>query len=107
MVKDYIATYFRPRSLPIRNGNIRIKDVTQLPLRRILFIIARLAGNSKLHVARKSYMQYGIKCLEPTIFNWSEGALVNLKEQLNKAKEGKLKNFGYGVSLVSFSLERV
>lgn len=69
IVKDYIATYCRPRALPTRDGKINRNDVTQLPLRMILFIIAILVGSSALHVVRKSYMQYGIECLEPTIFN--------------------------------------
>jgi len=60
MVKYYIAAYCRPHALPTRDGKINIKDVTQLPLRTILFIFARLAGNSTLHVASISYMQYGI-----------------------------------------------
>jgi len=107
IVKDYIITYCKPRSLPNRDVKIRIKDVTELPLRMILFIIARLASNLTLHVASRSYTPYGIECLEPILFNWSEGVLVNLKEQLTKEKEGKLNKFGYGVILVSFSLERV
>lgn len=37
----------------------------------------------------------------------ARGVLVNMKEQLTKEKEGKLKNFGYDVILVYFSLEWV
>ena len=33
--------------------------------------------------------------------------MVNMKSQLNRCKNGKLKNFGYGAILLSFSLERV
>ena len=46
MVNDYIATYCRPAALPTRDGKINIKDVTQLPMRMILFIIARFEGDS-------------------------------------------------------------
>lgn len=106
-VKDYITTYCKPRTLYTRDGKRSIKDVTQLPLRTIFFIITRLVGNSTLHVARKSYMQYGIECLELTIFNCNEGVLINLKEQLTYEKEVKLKNLIYGTILVSFSLEWV
>lgn len=101
-MKDYIATYCIAQALPTRNGKISIKDVTQLPLRTILFIIARLVGSSTLHVARKSYMQYGIECLESIVFNGSEDVFFNLNEQLTKEKERKLNNFGYGVILVFF-----
>lgn len=68
-VKDYIATYYRPRADPTRDGKINIKYVTQLPLRIILFSIMRLVGTSTLHVASRLYMHYGVECLEPTIFN--------------------------------------
>lgn len=107
MVKDYIATYCRARTKPTRDGKSSIKNVTHFPLRTILFIISILTGSSTLHVAIISYMKYGGEFLQPTIFNWSEGVLVNMKEQLYKAREGMLKNFGYSYILVSFSLERV
>ena len=52
-------------------------------------------------------MLCAIECMAPTIFNWCEGMLVSLKDQLNKCTRGKLKKFGYGVVLISFFLERV
>lgn len=106
-MKYYIATSCRPQAQPTTDGKINIKDVTKSPLRTILFMITRLAGSSTLHVACRSYMQYGVECLEPTIFNQSKGVLVNMKEHLTKEREGKLKNLSYGSILVSFSLERV
>ena len=78
-VKDYIVTYCKPRAQPTKYGNINIKNVTQLTLRTILFIITILEGSSTLHVARKSYMHYELECLEPTLFNWRKGVLVNMK----------------------------
>lgn len=106
-VKDYITTYCRPQSHPTKDRKINIKYVTKLPLRMILFIIARLTGRSTLHVARKSYMEYGLEYLELTLFNWSGGVLVNMKENPSKEKEGKIKKFVYGAILVSFTLEWV
>lgn len=47
-------------------------------------------------------MQYALECI-----NWSEGVLANMKEQSTKSKDGRLKNFGYGSILISFSLERI
>ena len=79
IVKDYITTYYRPRAHPAKDGNISIKYVTYLPLRMILFIIARLVVNSTLHFSSESYMQYGVECLQLTSFNSSEGFLVNMK----------------------------
>jgi hypothetical protein len=45
--------------------------------------------------------------MAPTMFNWCEGLLENMKDQLTKCKTGRLKQFGYGSILVSFFLERV
>jgi len=41
------------------------------------------------------------------VFNWCEGVLVNLKEQINREKFGQLKKFWYGSIIVSFGLESV
>lgn len=46
-------------------------------------------------------------CLTPTVFNWCEGLLANMKNQLTKCKTGCLKQFGYGSILVTFFLEHV
>ena len=52
-------------------------------------------------------MLYAVECMAPTIFNWSEGLLVILKDQLTKFQRGELKQFGYRFVVVSFFLERV
>ena len=52
-------------------------------------------------------MVYALECMEPTVFNWCEGMLVNLKTQLNKCKRGTLTQFAYGDVVVSFILQRV
>ena len=52
-------------------------------------------------------MIYSIECMEPIVFNWYEGMVVNLTDQLNKCRWGHLKQFGYGAVIVSFILQRV
>ena len=52
-------------------------------------------------------MQYALECLEPTILNWYEVFLSQIKEQLNKDKGGRKKNFSYGSILISFTFERI
>ena len=73
----------------------------------IFFTITKLVGTITLHVANKSYMQYTLKCMEPTVFNWSEAILSHIKEQLNKEKGGRKQNLSYGSILISFTLERI
>ena len=61
-VRDYVMQYCYPGEKPRKYGKINIWDVRDLPLRTILFTIAKLAGTVTLHVANKSYMQYVLEC---------------------------------------------
>ena len=74
-VRNYILQHFYPGAEPRKYGKINIWDVRYFPLRTILFTIAKLVGIVTLHVANRSYMQYALECLEPTVFNWSEAIL--------------------------------
>ena len=47
-----------------------------MPLRMLLFTIGKIAGSVTLHVTKKSYMQYVLECLEPTMFNWAKAVLL-------------------------------
>ena len=106
-MREYIRRHCREGSQPSTDGKINIQDVTDWPLRTILFTFARLAGSSALHIANRSYMQYALECLEPKVFNWCDAVLSVMKEQLTKVKSGRSKNFGYGSILNSFALERI
>ena len=106
-VRDYIRRYCREGSQSSTDGKINIRDVTDRPMRTILFTFARLASSVALHLANRSYMQYSIECLEPKVFNWCEAILLVIKEQLSKVNNGRSKNFGYGSILTNFSLERI
>ena len=79
-VRDYVMQYFYPGSKPSKDRKINIRDVMYLPLRTILFTIAKLSGTITLHVANRSYMQYALECLESTVFNRSEAVLSQIKE---------------------------
>lgn len=52
-------------------------------------------------------MHISVKCMQPTIFNWCEGVVSNLKGKLTRVKTEKLNFFGYGAFVISFSLERI
>ena len=77
------------------------------PLRLAVYTIGKVVKTRSAHLTTKSHMLYALECMEPTIFNWCEGMLVSLKDQLNKCKWGTLKQFGYGAVVVSFILQRV
>ena len=90
-MRDYILQYFNPGAQPSKDGKINIHDVRDLPFRTILFTIAKLVGIATLHVAKKSYMKYALDCLEPTIYNWVEVVLSQMKEPLSKEREEGIK----------------
>ena len=73
----------------------------------IAFIVTRLCGSAAPHVATKSQMHTTVYFLGGIIFNWCEGVLANMKGQLTRANNAKLKNFGYGAILISFALEQI
>ena len=106
-VKDYIRQYCRERSQPSIDGKISICDVTDRSLGSILYMICRMAGSASPHVANRSYVQHALECLQPKVFNWCDAVLVQMKNQLTKVKDGKLKNFGFGSVLTTFALEKI
>ena len=85
-VRDYIYQVCSDGSQPSRDGKINIQDITNRPLRTILFTFSRLVGNAALHLANRSYIQYSLECLEPKVFNWCEAILTIIREQLSKVK---------------------
>jgi hypothetical protein len=87
-------------------GRIPIKDIWDLSLRSILFVITSATGSTSAHLASRSQVAYGVQCLKPTLFYWSAAFLRNVKEQVSRCRNGQ-KQFGYGSFLVSFFLERI
>jgi hypothetical protein len=76
-------------------GKIPIKNVRDLSLRTILLTITRVVRSAIPHLATRSHMQYVVDCMVPTMFNWCEGLLEIMKDQLKKCKTGRLRKFGY------------
>ena len=52
-----------------------------------------------MHQASRVDMLYSIEAMEPTAFNLVEAMLPIFKDQLNKCRQGELKQFGFGSSL--------
>ena len=72
-----------------------------------MYTVGKVAETRSAHLTTRSHMLYALECMEPTIFNWCEGMMISLKNQLNKCKQGTLKIFGYGALVVSFILQGV
>ena len=90
-----------------QSGKLWIKSLVDLPLRKVVYTMGKVAGTRASHLTSKSHMLYALHCMKPTVFNWCEGMLAGLKSQLNKRKRGTLKQFGYGAVVVSFILQQV
>ena len=48
-------------------------------------------------------MFYAVECTRPTIYDWSNSLVSNMKQQLSECKMGRVQNFGFG-SILSASL---
>ena len=90
-----------------KDKGIDIKTISRPELKVIAFTVSRLCGNATLHVATRSQLRIVVDCYRGSSFNWCEAVLANVKGQLSRAKNGQLKNFGYGFLVVCFGLERV
>lgn len=53
-VRDYIQQFCRPSTQSSKDGKINIMDVSDLPLRTIIFTITKLAGSVTLHLVNRS-----------------------------------------------------
>jgi hypothetical protein len=106
LVGEYLANHCVPGARLVR-GRIVIKDIRDLPLQSILFAITSIAGITSAHLVTRSQVDYGLQCLEPTLFNWSAGFLQNVQEKITRCRAGQHKQFGYGSFLVSFFLEHI
>ena len=88
-----------------RSGKVEIHTIEDLALRVVLHTITRAAGSQAPHEATKAQLLLATECMSPTLFDWATAVTTNIKRQLTKCKQVKLKQFGYGSILVSFILE--
>ena len=100
---DLIERYYT-LGMESQSEKLRIQSIVDCPLRMVVYTIGKVDGTRSAHLTTRSHMLYALECMEPTIFNWCEGMLVSLKNQLNKCKGGTLKQFGYGAVVVYFIL---
>lgn len=103
---SYMARYCNQYS-KLKHGRINIKTIVPLELNIIAFTFNRSCGSATPHVATKAQIHTAIECSKGIIFNQCKGFLVNMKGQITRAKNGRLKKLGYGAILVSYALERI
>lgn len=84
-----------------------IPIVDNVVLRAMLFMVTRAAGSQAQHEASKTHLQLALECLNPTMFNWAETVMGNMKRQLINCHQGEMKQSSYGSILVPLTLEQV
>ena len=73
----------------------------------ILFMSTWVEGSTKPHLASKNHIQYALAYLDPTMFDWFFGLLINMKDQLTNWKIGKKKCFIYNTIFVTLFLDQI
>ena len=104
--KELINRHFQPGTRML-GKNISIRDVVDMPLRTVFFIMEIWNGNQGPHQESRAHMLYSLEAMDPTVFNWAEALLPIFKDQLIKCRQGELKQFGFGSILACFFFERV
>ena len=87
------------------SGKVDIYTVRDLALRVVLHTITQAAGSQAPHETTKAQLILASECMNTTLFDWSTAVTSNIKRQLTRCKQPKIKKFGYGSTLVSFILE--
>jgi hypothetical protein len=78
-MSHYISAHCVPVLRSIAD-KVTIRDVCDLPLWTILYTIVRMAGSEAPHMALQRDFQYALECMEPRVFNWSDGVLRSMKK---------------------------
>jgi hypothetical protein len=60
-------------------GKVTIRDVHDLPLQTILYIITCMAGSATPYTDLQSYFQYVLECMEPRVFNSCDEVLRSME----------------------------
>ena len=76
-----------------RDKGIDIKYITLPELKVTAFTVTQLCRAAALHIATGSQMRMVVDCFQGTVFNWCDAVLANVKGQLTRAKNGRLKTF--------------
>jgi hypothetical protein len=90
-----------------QGGKLPIQHVTDIPLCMILYTVTRIVGSTSAHLASKSQVVISIRATEGVVFDCCSGLLANLKDQLTRYRQGRHKQFGYGLILACFFFQRV
>ncbi len=100
-VQIYIKQHCRATAQREKN-RIIIQYLVDVTHQTLAYNVTPVAGTSAPHTVTKPHLDLALRRMQPTLFNWCEGMVANVKEQITKMKRVRLINFDYGSLLVSF-----
>ena len=74
-----------------RSGKVDIHTIEDLALRVVLHTITRATGSKSPHEATKAQLLLASECMNSTLFDWATAVTTNIKRQLTRCKQVKLK----------------
>ena len=73
------------------SGKVDIHTVQDLALRVVLHTIVWATGSQAPHEATKAQLILASKCMSPTLFDWATAVTTNIKKQLTRCKQVKIR----------------
>ena len=105
-IDEYITVYCFSEMEKV-GSQISTNSIQILGPKAILLALGSIVGLSSLHQASRPMIFYSVECIRPTVYDWSNMLLSNMKQQLNDCKMGRMWNFGFDSILSMFFFERV
>ena len=105
-IDEYIAVYCFLDMKKV-GSQIPTNSIQVLGLKAILLALGRIAELASLHQASRPLTFYAVECMRATVYKWSNALLSNMKQYLSECKMGRVRNFGFSRTLITFFFERV
>ena len=105
-IEQYIVIYFLLDTKKV-GIQVLVNSMQSLSLKFIVLVLAKIEGLAYLHQDSKPLMIYVVKCMRPTIYDWSTSLLNNMNKKIIECKMGRMRNFRFASILSNFFFERV
>ena len=90
-MEEVMARVCRGAQMGSGSKKVDIHTIPDLALRVVLHTITWAAGSQAPHEATKAQLLLAAECMSPLLFDWETTVTINMKRQLTKCKQGKLK----------------
>ena len=90
-MEEVMARVCQGEQMGSGSKKVDIHTILDLALRVVLHTIMRVAGSQEPHEATKAQLLMASECMSPLLFDWATAVTINMKRQLTKCKQAKLK----------------